>query len=142
MNKVTKIDFGLEKRSDFLALVSAKKYYRTPSLARFGALGRLTQGSGGRGEDAGGVMTMKSDRRVKQDLVYVGSLQSGLGLYLFDYLPEYCGAGQGGRQLGVMADEVERVMPEAVCVHADGYKMVNYAKLDIKPSDFVAALLH
>lgn len=30
-----------------------------------------------------------------------------------------------------MADEVEKVMPEAVSVHADGYKMVNYTLLGI-----------
>ena len=36
-----------------------------------------------------------------------------------------------GRQFGVMADEVERAMPEAVSVHPDGYKMVNYAMLGI-----------
>jgi hypothetical protein len=30
-----------------------------------------------------------------------------------------------------MADEVEQVMPEAVSVHPDGYKMVNYAMLGI-----------
>ena len=31
----------------------------------------------------------------------------------------------------VMADEVETVMPEAVCVHPDGYEMVYYAMLGI-----------
>lgn len=36
-----------------------------------------------------------------------------------------------GRQFGVMADEVEQVMPEAVSVHPDGYKMVDYAMLGI-----------
>lgn len=35
------------------------------------------------------------------------------------------------RQFGVMADEVETVMPEAISVHPDGYKMVNYALLGI-----------
>lgn len=30
-----------------------------------------------------------------------------------------------------MADEVEKVMSEAVSVHSDGYKMVDYAMLGI-----------
>jgi hypothetical protein len=30
-----------------------------------------------------------------------------------------------------MADEVERVLPDAISVHADGYKMVNYGSLGI-----------
>ena len=38
-------------------------------------------------------------------------------------------AVQQARDVGVMADEVETVLPQAVCVHPDGYKMVNYALL-------------
>jgi hypothetical protein len=33
-----------------------------------------------------------------------------------------------------MADEVEKVMPEAVSVHPNGYKMVDYAMLGISRS--------
>ena len=36
----------------------------------------------------------------------------------------------GERQQGVMADEVEKVMPEAVLMHPSGYKMVNYGLLN------------
>jgi len=142
MDEVTTRDSGLEKKTGFVKPSFIKKRYKPPSLARFGALGRLTQGSGGNGEDANFTMTKMCDRRIKHHLVHVGNLQCGVGLYLFDYLPEFRVAGHDGRQLGVMADEVERVMPEAVSFHADGYKTVDYAKLDIKPSDVVAALLH
>ena len=121
------------------ASTSAKKNYKSPSLNRFGALGRLTQGSGGNGNDGGGSMTMKSDRQVKRNVVLVSNLPSGLGLYLFDYLPEFGSPGCNGRQLGVMADEVEQVIPKAVCVHQDGYKIVDYSLLDIRPAEVVAA---
>ncbi len=36
-----------------------------------------------------------------------------------------------GRQFGVMADEVEAVLPQAVVMHPDGYKRVDYALLGI-----------
>ena len=56
----------------------------------------------------------------------------GFGLYLFDYKHEFRDAWGSDRQFGVMADEVEVVMPAAVCVHPDGYRMVNYPMLGIK----------
>ena len=54
----------------------------------------------------------------------------GIGLYLFDYKPEFRDAWGHGRQLGVMADEVEAVMPNAVSVRADGYRTVDYGCWD------------
>lgn len=135
-----KIDTGLDKETNCPAPRSIKKpYKKSPSLVHFGALGRLTQGSGGNGKDANNTMTKQSDRRLKHNFVRVGGLQSGLNLYLFDYLSEFRGAGQSGRQLGVMADEVEQVMPEAVYAREDGYKMVDYGRLDIKPVHVAAA---
>lgn len=47
--------------------------------------------------------------------------------YLFDYQPRYRETWGQGRQFGVMADEVEAVRPEAVSVHPDRCKPVNYA---------------
>ena len=73
-----------------------------------------------------------SDRRIKENIVLLDDhLVGGIRLYLFDYKCEYRDTWGHGRQLGVMADEVERVMPEAVSVHPDGYKRVNYAMLGI-----------
>lgn len=54
-----------------------------------------------------------------------------MGLYLFDCNAEYRQQWGEGRQFGVMAQEFEALIPEAVCVHPDGYKMVNYAMLGI-----------
>jgi hypothetical protein len=60
----------------------------------------------------------------------VGEHTAGFGLYLFDYKAEFAAFGTG-RQFGVMADEVERVMPEAVSIGDHGYRTVNYALLGI-----------
>jgi hypothetical protein len=67
--------------------------------------------------------TGPSDRRLKADVVREGTLPNGLGLYSYRYFWHQT------RFVGVMADEVEAIMPGAVSVHASGYKMVNYARL-------------
>jgi len=65
---------------------------------------------------------MASDRRLKSNIKRIGTHKLGIGLYEYDIF--------GGRQQGVMADEVEKVMPEAVLMHPSGYKMVNYSLLN------------
>ena len=66
---------------------------------------------------------MISDVRLKRDIERKGTLMPGVGIYEFQYV------WGGDRQLGVMAQEVERVMPEAVIERADGFLMVDYGLL-------------
>ena len=122
-----------QKTGEVRTLLDKKAYHR-PEIRVYGALHLVTQGSGGNGTDANNTMTKKSDRMTKQNIVKIGVHPLGIGLYLFDYKPEYRGLSGHGRQFGVMADEVETVMPEAVSQHADGHKMVNYAMLGISQS--------
>lgn len=103
--------------------------YSPPVLRSYGEVKHMTEGSGGGGNDGGGLMTKMSDRNTKENIVKIGVHPLGVGLYLFDYKPEYRDAGGGGRHLGVMADEVELVRPAAVSLHANGYKVVDYSKL-------------
>lgn len=110
---------------------AAKRTYQGPALHVYGKLHLLTQGSGSANGDGGqGMMTPNgSDRSIKENIVSIGTHPLGIALYLFDYKPEYRDAWGHGRQFGVMADEVAMVIPEAVSMHRDGYKMVNYAML-------------
>ncbi len=108
-----------------------KRPYARPNLREFGAVNRLTQGTGGNGNDGDGQHTMKSDRAFKENVVRIGDHPLGIGLYLFDYRPEFRDRWGHGRQFGVMADEVQAVLPEAVSVHDNGYKVVDYAMLGI-----------
>lgn len=64
-----------------------------------------------------------SDRRLKRDIERIGTHPSGVPLYSFRYLND------DTPRIGVMADEVEKVMPEAVG-ERDGFKTVNYAMLE------------
>lgn len=64
---------------------------------------------------------MFSDRRLKSNIVRVGTHPRGFGIYDYDIF--------GERKTGVMADEIEAIVPEAVMVHSSGFKMVNYGAL-------------
>lgn len=111
--------------------ISVKKSYRPPVTQVYGKLNRLTQGSNGNGMDADGTHTKHSDRRTKESIVKIGVHPLGIGIYLFNYKPEHRNAWGHGRQFGVMADEVGAVMPKAISIDSDGYKMVNYGMLGI-----------
>ena len=108
-----------------------KKPYNCPTLNIFGSLHLLTQGSGSRRRDGRFTRMDRSDRRLKENIVRIGTHPLGFGLYLFDFKPEYRSVCGDGRQFGVMADEVETVLPSAVAVNLDGYKTVDYAMLGI-----------
>jgi len=73
-----------------------------------------------------------SDERLKEDAVRIGETDEGLPIYSYRY------KGQGGpKQIGLMAQDVEKVHPEAVglAAAADGhyYKTVDYAKATERP---------
>ena len=73
-----------------------------------------------------------SDRRVKENIERIGDHPLGFGLYLFDYKPDFRDEFGRSRQFGVMADEVAKVLPEAVVQHPRGFQMVNYQTLGIR----------
>jgi hypothetical protein len=72
-----------------------------------------------------GPLIMISDMRLKRDIERVGETEGGLGLYSFRYL------WNDEIHVGVMAQEVIRVRPDAVVVGADGYYRVDYGKLEL-----------
>lgn len=110
-----------------------KAAYSRPTLRLYGSVSALTQNGGTSAiMDSMQPTRMASDRRTKENIVRIGTHPLGIGLYLFDYLPEHQGQWGHGRQFGVMADEVERVVPEAVSIGQDGYLRVNYAMLGVR----------
>jgi hypothetical protein len=91
----------------------------------FGGGGRGGGFGGGGGARRGGGGGRRSDMRLKHDIVLVGRLNDGLGYYRFVY--------NGGHTayVGVMAQEVRVVAPEAVTQGADGYMRVSYDRLGL-----------
>jgi endosialidase-like protein len=68
----------------------------------------------------------RSDVALKHDITVLGHLENGLGFYRFSY--------NGSKQVyvGVIAQEVQTIMPEAVVRDRDGYLEVLYDKLGLK----------
>jgi hypothetical protein len=113
-------------------LKRGKIAYARPVLRVYGSIRHLTQTGNGSGNDMGPPGRSKmSDRSTKENIVHIGEHPLGIGLYLFDYKPAYRELGRTERQFGVMADEVEAVVPQAVSLHPDGYRMVDYGLLGI-----------
>lgn len=66
---------------------------------------------------------MFSDERLKEDVVEVGLLSSGVRVVHYRY------RGLPGRFCGVIAQELRQVRPDAVCEDASGYLKVDYSKV-------------
>jgi Protein of unknown function (DUF3300)/Chaperone of endosialidase len=83
-------------------------------------------GGGHRGGGGGRGGGRRSDIRLKHDIWFVGRTANGLDLYHFIY--------NGGHKayVGVMAQEVQQVMPQAVDRGADGYLRVHYETIGVK----------
>ena len=69
-----------------------------------------------------------SDRRLKQNIVFIKKSPSGLNIYNFEYKDSKFGSGI---YQGVMSDEIPQ---DAVVKNNNGYDMVDYSKLDV---DFI-----
>ena len=68
----------------------------------------------------------RSDMMLKHDIFLLGYLDNGLGFYRFSY------NDSDKAYVGVMAQEVQTVMPAAVVRGSDGYLRVFYDKLGLK----------
>lgn len=67
-----------------------------------------------------------SDIRLKRDIVRLARLDNGIDLYRYRYL------WSDQLYVGVMAQEVAAIMPDAVMRGADGYLRVDYARLGLR----------
>ena len=91
---------------------------------------------GGFGGGGGGRGGRRSDIRVKDDIALLGYLPNGLGYYRFSY------NGGDRAYVGVMAQEVQPLMPEAVQRDRDGVLRVRYDKLGIQFQTYEEWLRH
>jgi opacity protein-like surface antigen len=85
------------------------------------------QVGGGWGNTSSGSYTAVSDIRLKRDIVLIGRLDDGLGLYRYRYL------WSDTVFVGVLAQEVALIHPEAILREAtDDYLRVDYSRLGLK----------
>ncbi|MBT8449281.1 MAG: tail fiber domain-containing protein [Gammaproteobacteria bacterium] len=87
--------------------------------------GGSSSGQGGIGSSLGGIASLTSvlsDIRAKENIKRVGKTDSGLNVYTYNY------KGHPQTHMGVMAQEVEESIPEAVH-EFNGLKTVDYTKV-------------
>jgi len=109
---------------DYLGATNAQYTAQSNNVNAANAANAQMWGSviGGAGALGGG-FAAHSDIRLKKNIVKLGIHKTlGIGLYTWDYL-------WGQKGAGVMAQELEKVMPEAVFTMPDGFKAVNYSML-------------
>jgi len=105
------------------------KPYTRPTLTKGPVLSEVTADSAA---SPGGETGTLSDIRLKRDIHPIGRAESGLTLYRFRYLWSEV------EMVGVMAQEVLKLAPEAVSVAADGYYRVDYARLGLRCTTYAA----
>ena len=113
------------------------RHYVVPSLTRYGTLADLTMANGtknfndgsgggcGQGNNFQTSCLSPSDVRLKDDIVPLTRLDNGIGLYRYRY------KWSQQHLVGVMAQEVANIIPEAVSRGADGYLRVDYGRLGL-----------
>ena len=95
--------------------------------ARFSGGGGFRGGGFGGGRGGGGRGGgRRSDITFKHDIVLLGHLANGIGFYRFSY------NGSDRAYVGVIAQEVQTVMPKAVVHDRDGTLRVFYDRLGIR----------
>jgi hypothetical protein len=103
--------FGMITKTAFVAPVVAS--FALDALSMDKAHAAVGNGSG----------VALSDRRLKRNIVRVGTHALGIGLYEFSYI------GSTARHTGVMAQDVLTVRPQAVITGPDGFYRVDYGAI-------------
>lgn len=127
--------YPLQALNERIAALANSPYDTTQTLVQppasatamnVGAFGALAGGVGsllnGGNSSGGGTTTniFGSDIRIKKDIEHIGETDAGIPIYSFSYIWE------NKKRVGVMAQDVEQVIPEAVVINSMGIKMVNY----------------
>lgn len=113
-----------------LGALQANRFANTSSTQNMQTNPGFLQVAGGLGQFASGIGALSafSDPRLKDDFGVVAETKEGLPLHVYRYKGE---SPLSPLRLGVMADEVERVRPDAVFEHSSGYKVVNYSGIGL-----------
>lgn len=110
-----------------------------------GLLGGAIQGSGGGqggiGEIVGDLVAeygpqavnyvkgLFSDVRLKENIQKIGVSPNGFNVYTWDWNEDGKRLAGNTPSVGVIAQEVEQVMPDAVSIGAEGYLLVDYSQI-------------
>ena len=114
--------------SDVVQVASKK---RSRANSAYGSYRPNPSPPGGWNTQRGGVSLpppslMASDSRLKEAMVPIMQLDNGIELYRFRY------RGDNETYVGVIAQQVARIVPDAVVRGEDGYLRVDYGRLGLR----------
>jgi hypothetical protein len=117
-----------ENRRDVLRRMILKSAFVTPIVASFAMAGLTVDAAAVclTNTTCSGPPIQESDRRLKKDVVRIGTHRLGFGIYCFSYL------WSEDKYIGVLAQEVNQVRPDAVVVDPDGFLGVDYSAIGMK----------
>lgn len=111
-----------QNQSDIKDVSRRKAFARFASYAAPAMLALLVSETGA----SASTTVVTSDIQLKRDITRVGRLPNGLGVYSYRYLLT------DTVYVGVLAQEVASVAPNAVVEGADGYLRVDYGQLGLR----------
>jgi hypothetical protein len=118
-------EYGTDQSSkylqDFFKIIGAQNWGGTSSGTQTTQSTPSMWSTIGSGLGLAGSLFKLSDRRMKKDIEMIGHAPNGLPVYLYRYI----GDDGAEREVGLMAQDVEKVRPEAVKT-IGGLKHVNY----------------
>ena len=126
---------GIIANGGMTASLSLPQDIGTASNVRFGSLGIGVGASGtaGRIDAANDIVAYSSsDRRFKENIKNIPNALAKvlkIGGYEFDWISNVELHGHEGHDVGVIAQEIEEILPELVQTRESGYKAVKYDKL-------------
>lgn len=118
-SQVAGVDYAGMVNNNYNQQMNAYNAEQAAGGAQMGGMFGLAGTLGGAALKYGGGAALFSDRRLKTDIRPVGKLDNGLTVYAYRY------KWGGPMQIGVMADEVEGLHPDAVH-EVQGFKAVEY----------------
>lgn len=115
--------FNTSGRAETPQLFNAANMQYQADLAQSNAKNAAFDNMLGTAVDIGKSAFMFSDARLKTDIRKVGEVEPGISLYRYRWI------GSKIESVGVLAQEVQKVRPDAVRKHSSGYLQVNYGAL-------------
>jgi hypothetical protein len=103
-----------------------RTHYAAPYAAPYWRRAYAGSQGGGVSLPPPSLMSAMSDSRLKEAIVPLKRLANGIELYRFRY------KGTDQPYVGVMAQQVEPLVPDAVSRGSDGYLRVDYGRLGLK----------
>ena len=119
------------KRATLRRLI-VKGAFVTPIVASFAMSGLTVERAAAQTNSTSSQPLTRSDRRLKKDVMRVAVHPAGFGICRFKYL------WSDTQYLGVIAQEVLEVMPDAVVRGDDGFLRVDYAALGMQMERYTA----